>query len=202
MRHMKKYFILPMIIIISFFIAEIAMPECTPADSLTPAPTEILQRKKDRKEFKKHRKEFIEQMHKTAPDIDWKQIDAETRSAKHQENTALRSELLNSGDYDHSNPPSVRFLQRDIEGSWNERGSNNLSGRILAAEIDFENELLYCASSGGNIWRGTLEGTDWVSLNDYFQIKGIKLLRFVDTGNNQCCLNYWLHPSCSHSLYR
>ena len=43
-----------------------------------PAPTEIIQKKKDRKKFKQDRKNYYEQMHKTAPDDDWRKIDAET----------------------------------------------------------------------------------------------------------------------------
>ena len=70
-------------------------------------------------------------------------------------------------------------------GIWHERGSNNLSGRIRTAEIDWENNLIYCGSSGGNIWRGTLEGEGWTSLNDYLQIKGMIMLRIVEFGSTR-----------------
>ena len=41
-----------------------------------PAPTEIIQKKKDRKKFKQDRKNYYEQMHKTAPDEDWRKMEA------------------------------------------------------------------------------------------------------------------------------
>jgi len=148
---------------------------------LHPAPTEIIQQKQDRKEFKRHRKEYIEQMHKTAPGDDWHQIDAATRQEKWQAKSILRQALKNDDTFEQEAPTTVRFSNREIEGEWYERGSNNLSGRILTAQADFDNDLLYCASSGGNIWRGTLDGENWESLTDYFQIKGITMLRFIPT---------------------
>ena len=47
------------------------------------------------------------------------------------------------------------------------------------------NNLIYCASDGGNIWRGTLNGNDWTSLNDYMQILGITFLRIINTDSGQ-----------------
>ena len=45
---------------------------------------------------------------------------------------------------------------------------------------DWENNLIYCASDGGNIWRGSLNGDDWTSLTDYQQIKGIHFMRLME----------------------
>ena len=44
-----------------------------------PVPTEIIQKKKDRKQFKKDRKEWLENMHRTAPGGDWKKMDQQTK---------------------------------------------------------------------------------------------------------------------------
>jgi len=50
----------------------------------------------------------------------------------------------------------------------------------LTADIDWGNNLIYCASDGGNIWRGSLNGEDWTSLTDYLQIRGIHFLRLIE----------------------
>ncbi len=142
-----------------------------------PLPTNIIQQKKDKKEFKKDRKEWMENMHRSSPDIDWKIIDKETRRKKFELNTANR--IANP-----ENHSSIRDFT-NVNGEWFERGSNNQAGRILTSYIDHENETIYCASSGGNIWRGNMDGSEWTSLNDYFQIKGIHFLNRFEYGDSQ-----------------
>ena len=167
------------ILIVSAFCLSGALFFSGKPSSDNPVPTEFLIRKEKRKEFKLHRREYIEQMHRADPETDWREIDARTRRSKVQEKTRIRQEMRKNsllGDQ-----PQIRFGDRDLTGEWQERGSNNLSGRILTAEIDTINQLLYCASSGGNIWRSTLDGQNWQSLNDYFQITGIRMLRFINT---------------------
>ena len=136
-----------------------------------PLPTEIINKKENKKKFKQERKDWIRNMHKSAPDDDWELINENIRLQKHRYNNQIKSQqqgfdLL--AETSHS---------RQVPGEWNERGSNNQAGRIRTSEYDFISQEIYCASSGGNIWRGSLDGTDWVSLNDYFQIKGIILLK-------------------------
>ncbi len=137
-------------------------------NSNLPSPTEIINKKKDRKLFKQDRKEWMENMHRVAPDSDWKLIDSNTRNEKYRLNTASRK----------NNQQNLQNIQNTslIPGIWHERGSNNQAGRIRTSFIDHENQEIYCASSGGNIWRGGIDGSNWISLNDYFQIKGIHYL--------------------------
>ena len=61
-----------------------------------PPPTELVQKKKDRKKFKKGRKEYYKKLHKTAPDVDWKKLDMDFRREKSFSKTELRRELLTS----------------------------------------------------------------------------------------------------------
>jgi len=148
------------------------------AVSEIPAPTEIIQKKNDRKKFKKDRQEWMENMHRTAPGVDWRKMDQQTRDEKFKIKTQLRKDLQSRG---HLSRDDIQFNRtttlRDVPGQWHERGSNNLAGRIRTADVDYENGQIYCASSGGNIWRGNLDGTGWESLNDYFQITGIHFLK-------------------------
>ena len=50
------------------------------------------------------------------------------------------------------------FLDRDLDGVWEERGSNNLAGRVHTVDVDFDTGIIYCGSSGGNIWIGSING--------------------------------------------
>ena len=178
MTTLKKISILSIILILSvYFIID---KQDQNIEGKFPAPTELMQKKKDRKKFKKGRKEYYKQMHKTAPDVDWKKIDADFRREKSRNKTELRRNIISQNL--NSNEMNI-FRNREIEGIWEEKGSNNLSGRIHTAEVDFNNDLIYCGSSGGNIWRGTIDGENWESLNDYMQLPNITMLRFIEENN-------------------
>ena len=101
-----------------------------------PIPTEIFQKKKDRKIFKKGRKEYYKQMHKTSLDFDWKKSDAEYRREKAILKTEQRQRLS-------ANHQFRSFQSREIQGYWEEKGSNNLSGRIHTSEVDFNNFIRF-----------------------------------------------------------
>ena len=147
--------------------------------SLVPLPTEIINKKENKKIFKQERKDWMQNMHKSAPEDSWKLIDENIRKERHQINNNIKYQsLINRSSLETS-------YNRQIPGEWYERGSNNQAGRIRTSEYDYVNQKIYCASSGGNIWRGTLDGANWTSLNDYFQIKGIILLKRFFHDDNQ-----------------
>ena len=137
-----------------------------------PPPTEIIERKKDRKVFKVQRKEWMKAMHQSEPGLDWKKINSETRKEKFIEKTKNKLNNIQNREYSRNPMP--------VPGEWHERGSNNQAGRIRTSFVDHNNDEIYCASSGGNIWRGGIDGSNWVSLNDYFQIKGIHYLNRIE----------------------
>ena len=58
-----------------------------------------------------------------------------------------------------------------VEGTWVEKGSNNQAGRILSSTYFSPTNVIYALSDGGNIWKGTLEGNDWVSQNDQWKFR-------------------------------
>ena len=147
-----------------------------------PVPTDIANRKKDRKLFKKSRKEYIDLIHKHSPDLDWEKMDSDFRKMRARNNTDERQNYINQNGYWDTNDNQI-VLSRNIEGIWRERGSNNLAGRVHTIDVDFENDLIYLGSSGGNIWKGTIDGENWESLNDYMQIKDIKIIRIIEANN-------------------
>ena len=150
-----------------------------------PTPTEFIEKKKNRKKIKQGRKQWISDMHKAAPGVNWKSVDKLNRKVNTGLAREARKNLLDTQSFGNISDHFEVILERDIEGTWEERGSNNLAGRIRTADIDFNNNTIYCASSGGNIWKGTLEGQNWESLNDYMQILGITFLRIINTNNGQ-----------------
>ena len=165
----------PIILVIFVF----TLPRINKKTSFIPIPTEIINKKENKKRFKKERKEWIENMHKAAPENNWKLMDENTRL----ENLYLNNQVKYANNFNRS--IIENNLNRNIPAEWHERGSNNQAGRIRTSEYDFFNQEIYCASSGGNIWKGNLDGSNWISLNDYFQIKGIILLKRFNHNDNQ-----------------
>ena len=59
----------------------------------------------------------------------------------------LRNSLFESGRFEDMSDNYEVIRERDIEGTWIERGSNNLAGRIMTADIDFNIQVAathYC----------------------------------------------------------
>ena len=66
-----------------------------------------------------------------------------------------------------------------IHGVWSEIGANNLAGRIVVVDYDPANDKVYAVSDGGNLWKGSLNGNDWESLNDQFRFSGVSAIHIV-----------------------
>ncbi|MEL7531972.1 MAG: hypothetical protein AAFN10_11715, partial [Bacteroidota bacterium] len=149
-----------------------------------PAPTEISSKQREDKTFKQDRKAFIEQMHKAAPGTDWRKIDQQTRQTKAE---ARMSRFQSMSMQRGANPVFRRdtVANDQLQAHWREIGSNNQSGRIHTAAYDKQADILYLASSGGNIWKGPRNGSDWQVQNDLFQIKGIEMLELLDLPSGQ-----------------
>ncbi|MFC1732342.1 T9SS type A sorting domain-containing protein [candidate division KSB1 bacterium] len=109
------------------------------------------------------REQWINEIHRAAPGVNWRKMDEQLRFQRMKRKSS-----------------NLKYRQSiGIEGYWKEVGSKNQAGRIHLAEIDTSNGVLFCASSGGNVWKGNLNGTQWESLNDQFQIQGIIFLRII-----------------------
>ena len=78
-------------------------------------------------------------MHLSAPDVDWVTLDKQNREKNTDKIRIVRENLLNNNLLEDS---YIEQISRDIEGEWNERGSNNLAGRIRTADIDFNNNII------------------------------------------------------------
>jgi photosystem II stability/assembly factor-like uncharacterized protein len=151
-------------------------------NSMLPVPTEYQEMKNAKKEFKKNRKKWIEQMHRAAPGVNWQEMDAQTRADINMHKLDLR----NAGK---------SGIFRNIQGEWNEKGSNNLAGRMLTVDYDMVNDVLYGASQGGNIWKGDLNGNWIASLNDNLQFNDVKMLKVLHIGNTTRILALQTSPA-------
>ncbi len=145
--------------------------------------TEVLKNSREADpDYQDKREEWVNLMHRAEPGVNWQAVDAETRDAKF--------EVLQSSHPRHSVFPlglSYDTLAAGrLIGSWNERGSNNISGRMITADIDFDRNIIYAASAMGNIWKTDLANTGgWVSLNDNHRFGGITMLRVVTTSKGK-----------------
>ena len=121
-------------LIIIFFISVLSKKE-SDINLLFPIPTEVINKKKDRKKFKEERQKWMLNMHRADPDVNWQKMDQDTRLDKITAKTLNRKRAPTNHQRNHTN--------RTIPGQWYERGSNNQAGRILTADVDFENSKIY-----------------------------------------------------------
>lgn len=132
-----------------------------------------------RKKFKEGRKEWIEEMHKTSGNIDWRKIKSEIKHQK-LENVLTKRRFLSKGNLLKSNNQIVEEIADGyLKGSWIEIGSANVAGRIETAEIDFDGEKVYVVADGGQVWVSPLEGNDWESISDYMKFNDAMTLDLI-----------------------
>ncbi|MCF8295045.1 MAG: T9SS type A sorting domain-containing protein [Bacteroidales bacterium] len=134
----------------------------------------LLKDSAEKRAFRESRIEWIEQMHRTAPGTDWRQIEAQNHLSK------LSQRMTSSYVMPAS---SLEIIPGALEVEWKEIGSNNLAGRMLYSTIDWTDSVLYAASEGGNIWYRDWPEGSWSSMNDHFNIDHIIFLKsYRNTG--------------------
>ena len=121
----------------------------SPSLSPMPLPTEHRLDHDAESRNKSQRRQWMEQMHRTAPDVDWRAIEQNNGKQRQQ----LRSEALAAQG-------------RDQESPWTETGSRNLAGRMHAVALSANGDSLYGGSSRGGVWKGSLSGDGWRPLSD------------------------------------
>ena len=68
-----------------------------------PTPTEFITKKKKKKEFKKSRKEWMENMHRSHPDDNWRLIDKQNRKINTDKVLSIREQISRSPNQEKSN---------------------------------------------------------------------------------------------------
>jgi hypothetical protein len=116
------------------------------------------------------RLKWIAQMHKAAPGTDWKLIEYQNRIERYKNTNHFRISATTSSD---------TIANGALTGSWSEKGSINQAGRMVAADFDSINNLIYAGSAGGVVWKGNTNGTNWIPLNDKLRFDNILMVRVI-----------------------
>ena len=135
---------------------------------LQPAPTENLvgiSPGESDASFSSRRDAWIAGLHRAAPGLDWRAMDAQARLASSARQNARRGALAAQG----ADPNSV--VTASVSGQWAERGSSNQAGRVVAAFFDSVNNRLTAYAHGGQIWRADRTSLNWSTPNDTTQLR-------------------------------
>ena len=137
------------------------------------------------------RRQWIETIHRTAPGVDWRAMDDSVRWAKYVEKLPQLQAARPSGSLKSITGGFESIAGGVLTGQWTEKGSNNQSGRMHCVDIDYSNNLLYGASSGGNIWVGPPDGSAWTCLTDHKQVLDVQFLRVFanESGGTRILMN-------------
>lgn len=126
-----------------------------------PEPTNGKKYRNDQDESNPNRREeWMELIHKAAPDVDWREMDRQAAIA-----------LSRTRNYTAPSPNNRAveiFANGVLEGEWFERGSNNQAGNLRTVKYIPETNKIYGIATGGSLWRGNLDGSEWTVLNDNF----------------------------------
>jgi hypothetical protein len=125
-----------------------------------PSPT-LVNPNQEEGENSKAREAWEALIHRTAPGIDWQEMDASTRRILRKERSKQREQGISR--------TNETFANGNLSGTWSERGSHNQAGNLVIVDYDPDTDHIYGISAGGIVWRGNLNGTGWTSLNDDIQ---------------------------------
>ncbi|MCC6846833.1 MAG: T9SS type A sorting domain-containing protein [Bacteroidetes bacterium] len=133
-----------------------------------PAPTEVpffhLENEGKKHKTRQSRLEYIETLHRAAPNTDWRTMEAQNRDMLRAERT-LRYRTAKS-ERVQGEAPLQKLADGKLTGYWLERGSANQAGSAATANMDTRTNTIVSRSASGNIWKGTLKGNDWVLTDD------------------------------------
>ena len=173
----KFRFVIWAIALLSFVLTS-----CSGDKKQSPAPTSGKTIINELGEADANEKEkWFADLHRAAPDTDWKAIEASTQLSKHRQRNFQRS-----GAGTRSTNCSVEaYANGEIMGQWCERGSTNQAGSVGPMYYDAATDMLYTISAGGTIWKGLSDGTNWEPLNDDLKFSWNILERIPISGGNR-----------------
>lgn len=128
-------------------------------------------------DFQDRRRAWIEQLHRAAPDVDWRKQDAALLASRFEEHSAFRKQWLAQGG---TLAELRNVVTPAISGSWVERGSSNQAGRVTGAALDAINNRLTVLSHGGNVWRASRGLLDWNSPDDGTRFSTLSSTGFIE----------------------
>ncbi len=159
---MKKIFIVTLLFVIYNSVA------------FTQTRVNNLMEREGNEEFKRQRQEWLNSLHRCEEGLPYWIIDQKTKEL-------FQNEKNNKENSINSN----EFANGRIFGEWIEKGSDNLSGRVHTLDFDTNTNIIYLASAGGNIWKGTIKGDDWICLNNSKKFANPRMVKILWPGNKQ-----------------
>ncbi|MEL6904087.1 MAG: hypothetical protein AAFP22_01695, partial [Planctomycetota bacterium] len=139
--------------LLSLFACGRAPEAPTGADSALPRPTDP-RGEDDDEERRRERELWIEEIHRTGPEDDWREIERANQLAElERRNLVARGALRSSS----------------LGGFWSEVGSSNQAGHTRAAALGpmrGGTRSLYVGSANGGVWRGPEDGSAWEPISD------------------------------------
>ncbi len=119
------------------------------------------------------RKLYFENMHRAAPDVNWRSVEIQNKVNAERE---LKKLKVNP---DYTSQVAETFANGNLTGEWSERGSNNQAGRMVAVDYLPATDKLYSISAGGTLWMGNTDGSNWEVLNQDYQFSPSELKIFL-----------------------
>ena len=113
-------------------------------------------------DYQNPKEAWLERMHNSHPRINWRHVEYQNKlnHLKNRKNNGYKR----ASDFEH--------LANDrIFGMWEEKGSNNQAGRVLATLYIPETKEVYLISDGGSLWKGPIDGSEWKVVNDAFRFQ-------------------------------
>lgn len=106
----------------------------------------------------KKREKWYELIHRAAPGVDWHGIEAQNQgNAQSVRANYMAQKFMVLQD--------ESFANGDLQGYWDEKGSDNQAGRNIEAEYDAVNNNFYAISSNGTLWKKNVSSGNWIELN-------------------------------------
>lgn len=117
----------------------------------TPAPVGagVRPERDAEEELSEGRKRWIERIHRTAPGVDWREIERENGRRAQERRNELRGSSLFA-----------------VASPWSEVGSSNQAGRVHCVARGADGTTLNLGSDRGGVWRGSANGSNWQPLGD------------------------------------
>ena len=90
-----------------------------------PTPTEFDLKKSKRKDFKNQRKEYIRNMHRSHPDVDWEKMNEENRKIRTNKVREIRQSLLNNTKNINNN--RIENINRNLNATYRNKSYIKIS---------------------------------------------------------------------------
>jgi len=117
---------------------------------------------------------YFENMHRAAPNTDWRAIDRQSQKDLYKKRISFRQSNVKMA--------VETFANGDLVGEWFERGSKDQAGSITQVDYDVTTDKIYAISAGGTVWKGERSGNVWTPQNEDLQFDR-NILKIIDDGN-------------------